>query len=67
MSTISSPASGWEKPYWIKKNQYKTEEKSTNGGLMQYLPQGRFLLYSKMWSMHDTGCSGLVHWDDPEG
>ena len=18
-------------------------------------------------SMHDTGCSGLVHWDDPEG
>ena len=28
----------------------------------------------KMWrrvaspgSMHDTGCLGLVHWDDPEG
>jgi len=18
-------------------------------------------------SMHDTGCTGLVHWDDPEG
>jgi len=18
-------------------------------------------------SMHDTGCSGLVHWDDPDG
>ena len=18
-------------------------------------------------SMHDTGCSGLMHWDDPEG
>ena len=18
-------------------------------------------------SMHETGCSGLVHWDDPEG
>ena len=18
-------------------------------------------------SMHDTGCSGLVHWDDPQG
>ena len=18
-------------------------------------------------SMHDTGCSGLLHWDDPEG
>ena len=19
------------------------------------------------YSMHETGCSGLVHWDDPEG
>ena len=29
------------------------------------------LLYVKQiaspGSMHDTGCSGLVHWDDPEG
>ena len=29
------------------------------------------LLYVKLSasprSMHDTGCSGLVHWDDPEG
>ena len=29
------------------------------------------LLYVKqicsLGSMHDTGCSGLVHWDDPEG
>ena len=21
----------------------------------------------KVGSMHDTGCLGLVHWDDPEG
>ena len=29
------------------------------------------LLYVKLITspglMHDTGCSGLVHWDDPEG
>ena len=29
------------------------------------------LLYVKQITspgfMHDTGCSGLVHWDDPEG
>ena len=29
------------------------------------------LLYVKQiaspGSMHETGCSGLVHWDDPEG
>ena len=24
-------------------------------------------LISSPGSMHDTGCSGLVHWDDPEG
>ena len=23
--------------------------------------------YMKQGSMHDTGCLGLVHWDDPEG
>ena len=22
---------------------------------------------ARLGSMHDTGCSGLVHWDDPEG
>ena len=22
---------------------------------------------SQKYSMHDTGCLGLVHWDDPEG
>ena len=28
-----------------------------------------FLSFKFCWlgSMHDTGCSGLVHWDDPEG
>ena len=24
-------------------------------------------LISNSGSMHDAGCSGLVHWDDPEG
>ena len=24
-------------------------------------------LVSRPGSMHDTGCLGLVHWDDPEG
>ena len=22
---------------------------------------------ASLGSMHDTGCSGMVHWDDPEG
>ena len=22
---------------------------------------------ARLGSMHDTGCSGLVHWEDPEG
>ena len=28
-----------------------------------------FGIYKKSWSstMHETGCSGLVHWDNPEG
>ena len=24
-------------------------------------------LIARPGSLHDTGCSGLVHWDDPEG
>ena len=24
-------------------------------------------LIASRGSMHETGCSGLVHWDDPEG
>ena len=35
------------------------------------MPLKRVLSYVKQiaspGSMHDTGCSGLVHWDDPEG
>ena len=27
----------------------------------------RSKLIASPGSMHDTGCSGLVHWDDPEG
>ena len=27
----------------------------------------RRLLFCCPGSMHDTGCLGLVHWDDPEG
>ena len=26
-----------------------------------------FLYHLGAGSMHDTGCLGLVHWDDPEG
>ena len=25
------------------------------------------LIFASPGSMHDTGCLGLVHWDDPEG
>ena len=24
-------------------------------------------MIASLGSMHETGCSGLVHWDDPEG
>ena len=36
---------------------------------MEYTsPSLIILLNIKVWcSMHDTGCSGLVNWDDPEG
>ena len=30
--------------------------------LRKGLPQA-----DERYSMHETGCSGLVHWDDPEG
>ena len=26
-----------------------------------------YLYFASPGLMHDTGCSGLVHWDDPEG
>ena len=37
-------------------------ENSTETGLLSYVKQ-----IASPGSMHETGCSGLVHWDDPEG
>ena len=31
-------------------------------GIMSYMEQ-----VASLGLMHDTGCLGLVHWDDPEG
>ena len=35
---------------------------STETGILSYVKQ-----ITSPGSMHETGCSGLVHWDDPEG
>ena len=37
-------------------------EKGIETGKLSYVKQ-----ITSPGSMHDTGCSGLVHWDDPEG
>ena len=37
-------------------------ENSTETCILSYVK-----LISSPGSMHETGCSGLVHWDDPEG
>ena len=41
------------------------------GGVIQENTIETCILYVKQiaspGSMHETGCSGLVHWDDPEG
>ena len=37
-------------------------ENSTETGILSYVKQ-----IASPGSMHETGCSGLVHWDDPEG
>ena len=37
-------------------------EKSIETCILSYVKQ----ITSPGW-MHETGCSGLVHWDDPEG
>ena len=34
----------------------------TCGCILSYVKQ-----IASPGSMHETGCSGLVHWDDPEG
>ena len=37
-------------------------ENSTETCILPYVKQ-----IASPGSMHETGCSGLVHWDDPEG
>ena len=37
-------------------------EKSTETCILSYVKQ-----ITSPGSMYETGCSGLVHWDDPEG
>ena len=37
-------------------------ENSTETCILSYVKQ-----IGSPGSMHETGCSGLVHWDDPEG
>ena len=32
-----------------------------------FLPMKNFQRIASPGLMHDTGCLGLVHWDDPEG
>ena len=40
----------------------RIREKSTETCILSYVKQ-----ITGPGSMHETGCSGLVHWDDPEG
>ena len=40
----------------------KVRENSTETCILSHVKQ-----IASPGSMHDTGCSGLVHWDDPEG
>ena len=37
-------------------------ENSTEAYILSYVKE-----IASPGSMHETGCSGLVHWDDPEG
>ena len=37
-------------------------ENSIETGILSYVKQ-----IPSLGSVHETGCSGLVHWDDPEG
>ena len=37
-------------------------ENSTETRILSYVKQ-----IASLGLMHETGCSGLVHWDDPEG
>ena len=47
----------------IKKSKYvMIGENSIETCILSYMKQ-----IASPGSMHETGCSGLVHWDDPEG
>ena len=47
----------------IKKSKYVMIcENSIETCILSYMKQ-----IASPGSMHETGCSGLVHWDDPEG
>ena len=40
----------------------RKQENSIETWILSYVKQ-----IASPGSMHETGCSGLVHWDDPEG
>ena len=40
----------------------QSEENSIETCILSYVKQ-----IASPGSMHETGCSGLMHWDDPEG
>ena len=43
----------------VKKNIFKNQKKRKRKAKEKRI--------ASTGSMHDTGCLGLVHWDDPEG
>ena len=59
---------GEDANYWNQKWKWDRTAKSTEIKILQHI----FLLscmkrVASPGSMQDTGCLGLVHWDDPEG
>ena len=55
----------------VKNRLLDSMGESGGGMICEYNIETYILPYVK-WisspgSMHETGCSGLVHWDDPEG
>ena len=46
----------------ICKTAKETQMNSIETCILSYVKQ-----ITSPGSMHETGCSGLVHWDDPEG
>ena len=43
------------------------DDDSNLGGMLRKCPSREGFFEMPPDSMHDTGCLGLVHWDDPEG